>query len=81
VHEDDAIRCQHARQVTTILRPSLDFMVVFKPTKTHNMVAFMLDLQFKDLSLVINYVDHFFTIEIVVTYDKEFLFFTFETLY
>ncbi len=58
------------RQVITILRPSLDFMVSLKPTKAHDMVAIMLDLQFKDLSLVIDYVDHFFTIEIVATYDK-----------
>ncbi len=69
------------RQVITILRPSLDFMVSFKPSKAHDMVAIMLDLQFKDLSLVIDYVDHFFKIEIVATYDKKFFFFTFKTLY
>jgi hypothetical protein len=69
------------KQVITILRPSLDFMVSFKPTKAHDMVAIMLDLQFKDLSLVTDYVDHFFTIEIVATYDKEFFFFTFKALY
>jgi hypothetical protein len=32
------------RQVITILRPSLDFMVSLKPTKAHDMVAIMLDL-------------------------------------
>ncbi len=45
------------------------------------MVALMLDPQFKDLSLVVDYVGHSFAIEIVVAYDKEFLLPTLKTLY
>jgi hypothetical protein len=56
-------------------------MFSFKPTKPHNMVALMLDPQFKDLSLVVDYVGHSFAIEIVVAYHKEFLLPTLKTLY
>ncbi len=30
--------------VNIVLKPFLDFMFVFKPTKAHNVVVFMLDL-------------------------------------
>jgi hypothetical protein len=45
------------------------------------MVALMLDPQFKDLSLVGNYVGHYSAIEIVSTYDRKVLLLTFKTLY
>jgi len=45
------------------------------------MVALMLDLWFKDLSLVGDYVDHSFVIEIVATEDREFFPLTFKTLH
>jgi hypothetical protein len=56
-------------QVAIVLRPFLDFMDNFKLSKAHNMLAFMLDPWFKDLSLVRNYVGHAFTIEIASAYD------------
>ncbi len=43
-------------QVAIVLRPFLDFMDSSKLCKAHNMLALMLDPQFKDLSLVGNYV-------------------------
>jgi hypothetical protein len=45
------------------------------------MVALMLNLQFKDLNLVGNYVGHFSAIEIAYAYDKKVLLPTFKTLY
>jgi hypothetical protein len=55
------------QQVLHVLRPFFDFMDCFKLFKAHNMVALMLDLQFKDLSLVGDYVGHSSVIEIDVT--------------
>jgi hypothetical protein len=45
------------------------------------MVVSMLDPQFKDLSLVVDYVGHSFAIKIVAAYDKKFLLPTLKTLY
>jgi len=42
-------------QVVIVLRPFFDFMDSFKLSTTHNMLAFMLDPRFKDLSLVENW--------------------------
>ncbi len=69
------------KQVTLVLRPFLDFMNCFKLSKGHNMVALMLDIRFKDLSLLGDYVGHSSTIGIIVTYDREFLLPTFKILY
>ncbi len=66
-------------QVALVLRPFLDFMDCFKLYKAHNMVALMLNPQFKDLK--INYVGHFSTIGIVVAYNIKFLLPTLKTLY
>jgi hypothetical protein len=68
-------------QVAHVLRPFLDFMDCFKLSKVHNMVAFMLDPWFKDLSPMGNNVGHSFAIEIITTYDREFLLPTLKTLY
>ncbi len=68
-------------QVITILKPFLNFMFSFKPTKGHNMVTFMLNPSFKDLSLVLDYVGHSSLIKITNAYDKEFLLPTLKTLY
>jgi hypothetical protein len=46
----------------------------FKLFKTHNMLILMLDPWFKDSSLVGDYVGHVLAIEIVATYDTQFLF-------
>jgi hypothetical protein len=53
------------QQVPHVLRPFFEFMDCFKLSKAHNMVVFMLDLRFKDLSLMGDYVGHSFIIEIV----------------
>jgi hypothetical protein len=68
-------------QVALVLRPFLDFMDCFKLSKTHNMVALMLDPRLKDFSLLGDYVGHSSTIGIVVAYDIKFLIPTFKTLY
>jgi hypothetical protein len=68
-------------QVAHVLRPFLDFMDCFKLSKVHNMVAFMLDPWFKDLSLMGDYVGPSSIIEIITTYDREFLIPTLKTLY
>jgi hypothetical protein len=58
------------KQVDIVLRPFLDLMDCFKLSKVRNMVVLMLDPYFKDLSLMGDYVGHFFTIEIVIAYDS-----------
>ncbi len=68
-------------QVIMVLRTFLDFMFSFKSIKTHNMVALILDPQFKNLNLAVDYVGHSFAIKIVATCDKQFLFPTLKTLY
>ncbi len=45
------------------------------------MVVLILDLWFKDLSLMRNYVGYSFAIEIVTTYERKFLLPTLKTLY
>jgi hypothetical protein len=77
VHESEATWCQLA----IVLKPFLDFMDSFKLSKAHNMLVLMLDPWFKDLSLVGDFVGHVSTIEIVATYDTQFLFPTLKTLY
>ncbi len=67
-------------QVIIVCRPFLDFMDSFKFAKTHNMLAFMLDPKFKDLSLVGNYAGHFLAIEITCAYNSQFLLPTFKSL-
>ncbi len=57
------------KQVNVVLQPFLNFKDFVQPTKTHNMVALMLDLRFKYLNLVGNYVGHAFVIEIATIDD------------
>ncbi len=64
-----------------VLRPFLDFMDFFKLSKAHNMLALMLDPQFKDKSLVKDYVGHDSSIKIATIYDTQFLFPTIKKLY
>jgi len=52
-----------------VLRPFLDFMDFFKQSKAHNMLALMLNPQFKDKSLVKDYVGHASSIKITIVYD------------
>jgi hypothetical protein len=51
------------KQVAIVLKP---FLNCFKLFKTYNMVVLMLELHFKDLSSMGDYIDHSFAIEIVV---------------
>lgn len=55
--------------VAIVLRPFLDFMDFFKQSKAHNMLALMLNPQFKDKSLVKDYVGHASSIKIATVYD------------
>jgi hypothetical protein len=47
-------------------------MDCFKVFKIDNKVTFMLNPWFKNLSLMVDYIGHSFTIEIVATYDSQF---------
>ncbi len=54
------------KQLALVLRPFLDFMDCFKLSKTHNVIALMLDARFKDLSLMGDYVGHYSTIGLLL---------------
>jgi hypothetical protein len=67
-------------QVTCILHPFLNFMNSYSASKAHNMLALMLDLHFKDFSLVGDYVDHTSAIQIACAYDVHFILLTHQEL-
>jgi hypothetical protein len=52
------------------MEPFLSFMLSFQPNKAHNMVALMLDFQYKGLGLVIQYVGKTNAFHIASEYDK-----------
>jgi hypothetical protein len=56
-------------RVAIVLKPFLDFLDNFKLSKSHNMLALMLEPRFKDFNLVGNYVGQDFAIEIASAYD------------
>jgi hypothetical protein len=58
------------KQITIVLRPFPRFYGLLWIFKVQNIVVFMLNPWFKDLSLVVDFVGHYFAIEIVVTYDN-----------
>jgi hypothetical protein len=58
------------KQVIVIMEPFLSFMLSFQPNKAHNMLAFMLDFQYKGLGLVIQYVGKQNALHIGSEYDK-----------
>ncbi len=64
-----------------VLRPFLNFMDSFSLSKTQNMLALMIDLQFKDLNLVGNYVGLASAIEIASAYDIQFFLPTLKALF
>lgn len=70
-------------QVTRVLiHPFLSFINCYNASKVHNMLVFMLDPRFKDLSFVGDYVGHASIIEITVhAYDAHFLLPTLHELY
>jgi hypothetical protein len=53
---------------------ALDFMFSFKPTKLDNMVILLLDLQFKDLSLMVNYLAILLQLKLLLHMTKSFSF-------
>ncbi len=61
-------------QVIAILESFFSFMLSFQPSKVHNMLAFMLDPQYKGLGLVIWYVGKQMALHIVGEYDRKVLF-------
>ncbi len=62
------------QKMIIILNLFLDFMDYYKLSKVHDMLAFMLDLWFKNLNLVGNYAGQATTIEIAFAYDSSFFF-------
>jgi hypothetical protein len=58
------------KQVIVIMEPFLSFVLSFQPNKVHNMVALMLDFQYKGLGLVIQYVGKTNAFHIASEYDK-----------
>jgi len=61
-------------QVVGVLEPLLSFMVGFQAYRAHNMLAMMLDLCYKGLGLVINYVGKERALGIAGEYDMMVLF-------
>ncbi len=57
-----------------LLNPFISFMASFQKAKAHNMLAMILDLHFKGLGLVIQYVDKERTLHIAGEYDHRVLF-------
>jgi hypothetical protein len=68
-------------QVVIVLKPFLDFTNNFKLSKARNMLTLMLDLWFKDLNLVGEYVGQEAAIEIVAIYDNRFFLPLLKTMY
>ncbi len=62
------------KQVVQVLNPFLSFMASFQKAKIHNMLAMMLDLCFKGLGLVIQYVGKERALHIIREYDPQVLF-------
>jgi hypothetical protein len=58
------------KQITIVSKRILDFMDCFGLSKVHNIFVFMLNPRFKDLSILVDYVGHYFAIEIIVPYDN-----------
>ncbi len=56
------------------MEPFFSFMLSFQPNKVHNMLAFMLDPQYKGLGLVVWYVGKQMALHIVGEYDIKVLF-------
>ncbi len=65
---------QMQKQMVQVLNPFLSFMASFQKAKAHNMLAMILDLRFKELGLVIQYVSKERTLHIAGEYDHQVLF-------
>jgi hypothetical protein len=62
------------KQVVQVLNRFLSFMASFQKAKAHNTLAMMLDLRFKGLRLIIQYVDKERTLHIASECDHQVLF-------
>jgi len=58
-------------KMMTILVPFLSFATTYIPSYTHNMFTLMLDLRFKFLDVVKNFVGWVKVMEMVVEYDTK----------
>jgi hypothetical protein len=62
------------KQRVQVLDHFFSFMFSFQPHKTHNMLAMMLNPCYKNLGLMIQYVDNERALHIVDEYDRQVLF-------
>jgi len=67
--ELQALKVRMQKQVVTILEFFFSFFLRFQPCKIHNMLALMLDPQYKGLGLVIQYVGKEQAFQILGEYD------------
>jgi hypothetical protein len=63
------LKVQMQKQVVAILESFLSFFLSFQPYKIHNMLALMLNPQYKGLGLVIQYVGKEQAFQILGEYD------------
>jgi len=59
------------KKMVQVLNPFLSFMVFFQKAKAHNMLAMILNLRFKGLGLVIQYVGKERIVHIASEYDHQ----------
>lgn len=69
----EVLKCWMGLEVVKVLAPFLSFAVRFSSDKAHNMLALMLDLRFKSLDCIIQYVGVDRARAIVQEYDNKFL--------
>jgi len=67
--ELQALKVHMQKQVVMTLEFFLSFLLSFQPCKIHNMLALMLDPQYKGLGLVIQYVGKEQAFQILGEYD------------
>jgi hypothetical protein len=60
-------------QTLKVLQPFFSFFNGFDKNRRHNMLALMLDLRFKSMWLVANYLGHETTFLLVIKYDVDML--------
>jgi hypothetical protein len=59
-------------KVISVLKPFLAFASSFWPCHVHNMLILILDLRFKNLELIKDYVDLELAMQVVANYDRDF---------
>ena len=58
-------------EVAIVLQPFLSFPHTFDAGKVHNILALMLDPQFKDLEVILNYVGHDVAKQVIDEHDNK----------